>query len=84
MCFSDILLDMVFLDLPKPEKVKTPLLVLGAALDNMIAPSEIQATARAHNTHAEIIPDLPHNSMPDPHWQSVAERILAWIEERKL
>ena len=74
--------DMVALDLPKPEKVKTPLLVLGAALDNMIAPSEIQATARAYNTHAEIIPDVPHNSMLDPRWQSVAERILAWLNER--
>ena len=31
-------LDMVALDLPKPEKVKTPLLVLGAARDNMIGP----------------------------------------------
>ena len=74
--------DMVALDLPKPEKVKTPLLVLGAALDNMIAPSEIQATARAYNTHAEIIPDVPHNSMLDPRWQSVAERILAWLNEQ--
>jgi pimeloyl-ACP methyl ester carboxylesterase len=77
-------LDMVALDLPKPEKVKTPLLVLGAALDNMIAPPEIEATARAYNTHAEIIPDVPHNSMLDPHWQSVAERILVWLNEREL
>jgi pimeloyl-ACP methyl ester carboxylesterase len=75
-------LDMVLLDLPKPEKVKTPLLVLGAARDNMIAPPEIEATARAYNTHAEIIPDVPHNSMLDPHWQSVAERILVWLNEQ--
>ena len=40
-------LDMVALDLPKPAKVKTPLLVLGVARDNMIAPSEIEATAQA-------------------------------------
>jgi pimeloyl-ACP methyl ester carboxylesterase len=76
-------LDMVALDLPKPEKVKTPLLVLGAARDNMIGPREIEATARAYHTKAEIIPDVPHNSMLDPHWQSVAERILVWLNERQ-
>ena len=74
-------LDMVALDLPKPEKVKTPLLILGAARDNMIGPREIEATARAYNTQAEIIPDVAHNSMLELRWQSVAERILAWLDE---
>jgi alpha-beta hydrolase superfamily lysophospholipase len=73
---------MVALDLPKPAKVKTPLLVLGVARDNMIAPREIEATARAYNTQAVIIPDVAHNSMLDPRWQSVAERILAWLNKR--
>jgi pimeloyl-ACP methyl ester carboxylesterase len=77
-------LDMVALDLPKPEKVKTPLLVLGAARDNMIGPREIEATGRAYNTHAEIISDVAHNSMLEQRWQSVAERILAWLEGREL
>jgi len=75
-------LDMVALDLPKPEKVKTPLLVLGAAQDNMIAPREVEATARAYNTHAEIIPDVAHNSMLEQRWESVAERILNWLNEQ--
>jgi pimeloyl-ACP methyl ester carboxylesterase len=74
-------LDMVALDLPKPEKVKTPLLVLGAARDNMIAHREIEATARAYNTQAVIIPDVAHNSMLEQRWQSVAERILTWLNE---
>jgi pimeloyl-ACP methyl ester carboxylesterase len=77
-------LDMVALDLPEPGKVKTPLLVLGAARDNMIAPREIEATARAYNTRAEIIPDVAHNSMLEMGWQTVAERILAWLNERDL
>ncbi len=76
-------LDMVVLDLPKPAKVKTPLLVLGVARDNMIAPSEIETTARAYNTQAEIIPDVTHNSMLDPRWQTVADRILVWLDERE-
>ena len=74
---------MVALDLPKPEKVKTPLLVLGAARDNMIGPREIEATARAYNTQAEIIPDVAHNSMLERNWQAVADRILAWLNERQ-
>ena len=77
-------LDMVALDLPKPDKVKTPLLVLGAALDNMIGLREVEATARAYGTQAEIIPDVPHNSMLDRNWPSVADRILAWLRERGL
>jgi pimeloyl-ACP methyl ester carboxylesterase len=75
------LLDMVALELPHPEKVTTPVLVLGAARDTMLTPSEIEATARAYHTQAEIIPDVAHSSMLDPRWQSVAARILAWLNE---
>lgn len=75
-------LDMVALDLPKPEKVKSPLLVLGAGRDHMIDPREVEATAQAYNTHAEIIPDVAHNSMLEKRWQSVAERILDWLNTR--
>jgi pimeloyl-ACP methyl ester carboxylesterase len=76
-------LDMVVLDLPKPARVKTPLLVLGAGRDNMIFPREIEATARAFKTKAEIIPDVAHNSMLEQRWQSVADRILTWLNERQ-
>lgn len=77
-------LDMVALDLPNPAKVKTPLLVLGVARDNMLKPSQIEATARAYRTQAEIIPDVAHNSMLERRWQTVAERILVWLKERKV
>lgn len=77
-------LDMVFLNLPKPDKVKTPLLILGAARDNMIGLREVEATARAYNTRAEIIPNVAHNSMLEAGWQSVAERILNWLNKRQV
>jgi pimeloyl-ACP methyl ester carboxylesterase len=77
-------LDMVALDLPKPEKVKTPLLVMGAERDNMIGPGEIRATARAYHTQPHIIAGAAHNSMLDPRWQTVADRILDWLKENKL
>jgi len=78
------LLDMVALDLPRPVKVKTRLLVLGAARDHMLAPSEIEATARAYHTRSEIIPDVAHDSMLEARWGTVAERIVAWLRERTL
>jgi alpha-beta hydrolase superfamily lysophospholipase len=75
-------LDMVALDLPKPAKRKTPLLVLGVGRDNMVKPGEIEALARAYDTQAEFIPAVAHNSMLELGWKAVAERILIWLKER--
>ncbi len=75
-------LDMVALDLPRPAKTKTPLLVLGVGRDNMIQPGEIKALARAYDTQAEFIPDVAHNSMLELGWKAVADRILVWLKEQ--
>ncbi len=72
-------LDMVALDLPNPHKVKTPLLVLGVARDNMLSASEIRATARAYGAPYDIIADVAHDSMLELRWQTVADRILDWL-----
>ena len=74
-------LDMVALDLPKPGNVRTPLLVLGAERDNMLSPKEIEATAKAYNTQAHIVPGVAHNSMLEVGWRNVADRILGWLDE---
>jgi len=76
--------DMVALNLPKPDKVKTPMLVLGAGRDNMLQRGEIEATARAYHTEAQIIPGVAHSSMLETRWETVAERILAWLQEGAL
>ncbi len=76
-------LDMVALGLPKPARVKTPLLVLGAERDGMITLGEIEATARAYNAQAQMIPGVGHDSMLERQWQSVADRILAWLHEQE-
>jgi pimeloyl-ACP methyl ester carboxylesterase len=75
-------LDMLALDLPKPEKVKAPVLVLGAARDAMVGASDVEATARAYHTQAQIIPGVAHNSMLEAQWERAAERILAWLRDR--
>ncbi len=78
-------LDMVALDLPQPARVnKAPLLILGAGRDNMLSPREIEATAKAYHTQAKIIPNVAHNSMLEQQWKSVADAILAWINQQQI
>jgi pimeloyl-ACP methyl ester carboxylesterase len=73
-------LDMMGLSLPRAWRVKTPILVLGAADDRLISQAEIEATARAYRTKAEIFPGMAHDMMLEAGWQAVADRILRWID----
>ena len=77
-------LDMVLLDLPRPGRVKTPLLVLGAAQDVLVAPDEVEATGRAYGARTELFPGMAHMMMLEAGWQVVADRILAWLAEQGL
>lgn len=77
-------LDMLGLNLPKPEKVKTRMLVLGAAQDAVISIKEVEATAQVYNTEAEIFPDMAHDMMLEHGWETVAERIHEWLKEQGL
>ena len=74
-------LDMMGLDLPRPERVRVPILVMGAADDRLITPAEVEATARAYQTQAELLPGMAHDMMLEAEWQAVADRILTWLEE---
>lgn len=64
---------------PRPDKVSTKLLVLGAGDDGAVTPDEVRATARAYRTEAEFFPGMGHNMMLEPGWGAVAERIDAWF-----
>ncbi len=77
-------LETLLFNLPQPEKVKTPMLVLAAAKDRVFSVKEQQATAKAYRTEAEIFPDMAHDMMLEPKWQNVADRILSWLQERGL
>ncbi len=77
-------MDMVLLNLPRPTKGKTPMLVLGAEADEAITVDEVYATARAYGVEAEIFPAMAHDMMLEPGWEAVAERILAWLEAEGL
>jgi pimeloyl-ACP methyl ester carboxylesterase len=77
-----IVLDMLWLNLPRPNLVTAPLLVLGAEDDIVFTQQEVRATARSYHTEAEIFPKMAHDMMLEPGWAAVAERIHAWLETR--
>jgi pimeloyl-ACP methyl ester carboxylesterase len=76
--------EMMFRDLPAPELISTPILVLGAADDGALTPEDVHATARAYGTDAQFFSDMGHDMMLEPGWQAVAERLMHWLGHRGL
>ena len=64
-----------------PERVRTPVIVIGAERDWLVAPRrDLEATARAYNTRPHILPG-GHDMMLDIAWEQVASDIEAAIVE---
>lgn len=76
--------EMSILRLPHPKKVRTPLLVIGAANDRIFTVAEQRKTARAYNTEVTLYPDMAHDMMLEPNWRAVADQILSWLNLRNL
>jgi alpha-beta hydrolase superfamily lysophospholipase len=77
-------LEAAFLKLPRPGRVKTPLLVLGAANDRVFSVAEQKRTARAYKTEAILYPAMAHDMMLESGWRTVADQILRWLGARNL
>lgn len=71
-------------NLPRPELVTAEMLVLGALDDGAVTPAEVRATGDAYKTDAHFFPDMGHNMMLEPGWESVAVRISDWLGTRAL
>jgi pimeloyl-ACP methyl ester carboxylesterase len=69
-------------NLPKPGKIKPPLLVLGAENDAILSPSKVEKTARAYNADCKIFPDMAHDMMLERGWQKVADFMIDWLEKK--
>lgn len=65
---------------PLPDR-DIPLLVMGAEKDLLIPPDQVRKTAAMLCTEAHILPEMAHTMMLEPDWESVAERIDAWLSE---
>ena len=77
-------LEMMGLNLASPKKVVVPLLVLGGESDAFFSQGDIEATARAYKTQAELFPNMAHDMMLEPRWRLVADRILRWLRDQGL
>jgi pimeloyl-ACP methyl ester carboxylesterase len=77
-------LDMTALSLPRPELIKTPILVIGAADDRFISARNIQSTAQAYHTQAEVFPHMAHDMMLESGWQGAADLIIDWLNKQGL
>jgi pimeloyl-ACP methyl ester carboxylesterase len=74
---------MYLLNLVRPRRITTPMLVLeGADIGWGLRPA--RENARAYRTEAEFFPNMGHNMMLEPGWQAVAERIVGWQTVRGL
>jgi pimeloyl-ACP methyl ester carboxylesterase len=76
--------DELGLNLVRPKRVRTPLLVIGVENDMVIPLKAVHATARAYGTTAEIFPNMAHDVMLEAGWEDVAERILSFLGEKGL
>jgi pimeloyl-ACP methyl ester carboxylesterase len=76
-------IDMLRGDLPRPERVAAPLLVLGGRDDWLIGAKQVRATAAVYGTAVEFHP-MGHNVMLEPGWAAVAARIDGWLGARGL
>lgn len=77
-----LFLGLMFRELPRPQRVTAPMLVLGAQNDDLILAKDVHATARAYGTDAEFFPDMGHDMMLEPGWYAVAARIDSWLGSR--
>jgi pimeloyl-ACP methyl ester carboxylesterase len=80
-------LDMLLFRKARPERAlrpNSPVLVLGAGADAIFTEAEQRRTAAGWGARAEIFPGMAHDMMLDPNWRAVADRILAWLDERGL
>jgi len=77
-------LDLMALNLPRPGRIKTPMLVIGSEHDGIFTPGEIAATAKRYGADLHIFPNMGHNLILDVGWENVAEKIAVWLDARGL
>jgi pimeloyl-ACP methyl ester carboxylesterase len=76
-------LDMMFC-LPRPKRVNSPLLVLGAANDAIVRPRAIEQTGRAYRAEFKIFHEMAHDMMLEDGWEEVAGYIDGWLKAKGL
>ena len=58
----------------------TPIHVIGAEGDAVIAPTDVRRCARLLGASVEVLPGRSHMLMAEPGWQQVTNSIIRWIK----
>ena len=69
--------------LPRPKKINTPMLVVGAENDAILSERTIRRTAKMFNADCEMVPDVAHDMMLEENWQNAADIILNWLSKNR-
>jgi len=75
-------LDELGLNLVRPKRVKTPILVLGADNDMVILRTSIYKTAHAYQGEPIMLRNTAHDVMLESNWQIAADHILNWLHTK--
>ncbi len=76
------IVDLLGLDLPpSTPTLDLPVLVLGAENDSFVFRGALEATAKTYRTRPEIFPRMAHAMMLEHSWETVAKRIVDWLDE---
>lgn len=73
-------LDMLLFRFSAPQKIRTPVIVLGAEEDTIFTPAEIEKTARAYGQKPKMFANMAHDMMLEDGWETVAEHILKQVQ----
>lgn len=77
--------DMTLFNLPKPSHMhRPPMLILGAAQDQLIPRTLVDMTAYTYGLQAEFFPGMGHGMMLEQDWRQVADKITAWLQALQL
>jgi alpha-beta hydrolase superfamily lysophospholipase len=79
---SRIFYDMLLFALPRPSRVKTPILVIAGELDTLFATWEEERLARAYHGDYKMVAGMAHDVMLEKDWQQAADHIIAWVREK--
>jgi len=74
-------LEMIY-NLPKPDKIKVPILIVGAENDAVIAERLIAKSAQTLKADYRIFPNIAHDMMLEKGWRDVAEHIAGWLKTK--
>jgi pimeloyl-ACP methyl ester carboxylesterase len=78
-----VIMDMLGLNLPTLSNYPHfPMLVLGAENDAFFPVLTVESTAKIYNADKHIFPNIAHAMMLEKPWQTVADHIIGWLQQR--